>query len=248
MTSILSGKTPVSQEILDKFFPVIHASQLTLSDKYLRYKPENDSEANFRNYLIQLIKSGEVRDFRAQTMDPSLDELGNIIYSQGTPTASGKSAMWWKKNAAEFLPEFGIRLGTLPQHAIFLATLMNSMVSKNNYPAEFVWHLVCTNSSCLGYYSEPLATWCKVKPPVTGRLPFLGTWYDLASMRKIVVLDDNSCMFYQVSGSYLNSGRSHPLSREEVVLYPDAPCPCATGWVTMPANINVSCPILHHLG
>ena len=50
--------------------------------------------------LISVIKS-ELSDFRAQRMDPSVNEEGKIFYQAGKKSAIGKSADWWTKNLCQ---------------------------------------------------------------------------------------------------------------------------------------------------
>ena len=93
-----------TKEYIEKYFPIVKASELMLGDEFLKYRPETVEQSNFKRRLIKTIKYG-ISDFRAQSIDPSFDEKGKICYKAEMKPAIGKSVKWWKQNSEEFLPE-----------------------------------------------------------------------------------------------------------------------------------------------
>ncbi len=80
-----------TQEYIEKYFPIVKASTLSLEDDFLKHKPETNNQKKFKQRIIAAIKSG-LSDFRAQRMDACFDEEGNICFKAGMKPAVGKSA------------------------------------------------------------------------------------------------------------------------------------------------------------
>ena len=86
-----NGKEEIkgTQEYIEKYFPIVKVSSLSVEDDFLKYMPETDNQKKFRKMLIDAIELG-LQDFRAQRMDASFDEEGNICYKAGMKPSVGK--------------------------------------------------------------------------------------------------------------------------------------------------------------
>ena len=122
-------ETKGTQEYIEKYFPIAKASSLSLEDEFLKHRAQTDNQKKVKKMLKAAIKSG-LEDFRAQRMDASFDEEGNICYKAGMKPAVGKSANWWNEKAKEFMPEKESRLGMTEQRIAFLGLRMKYLIEK----------------------------------------------------------------------------------------------------------------------
>lgn len=67
-----------TQEYIEKYFPVVKASELSLEDNFLKYETETPEQTMFKKRLIKVIKLG-INDFRAQRMDPTFDKKMDLL-------------------------------------------------------------------------------------------------------------------------------------------------------------------------
>lgn len=203
---VLTVKEKITQEYLEEFFPVVKASTLSLTEDFLKHKPESVEQRLFKKRLIRAIRSG-LSDFRAQKIDASIDESGHICYKAGMRPAVGRSVKWWKKSANDFLPEKESRLGTTNERIAFLALLIKYLVEEQEYTISDAWKAVCDQSKDLGHY------WDSESPKYdferTGRRK-VGYWYDLANTYKITVEENGS--FSLFGGYFKNFGKFYPLA------------------------------------
>ena len=184
-----------TQEYIEKYFPIVRASTLSLKDEFLKYEPQTDNQRAFKEKLVSAIKSG-LSDFRAQRMDPSSDEEENIFFHAGMLPAEEKSADWWYKTAKEFLPEKESRLGTTKERIAFLGLLIKYLIEEKRYTISGAWEAVCDQSEKLGHYWD--SENAKHNYETTGNKQ-IGEWYDLTNTFKIIV-DDEICGFSLVGG------------------------------------------------
>ena len=217
-----------TQEYLDKYFPIVKASTLSLEDEFLKHRAQTDNQKKFKKMLKAAIKLG-LEDFRAQRMDPSFDEEGNICYKAGMKPAVGKSAKWWDEKAKEFMPEKDSRLGITKKRIAFLGLLIKYLIEEKGYKVSDAWKAVCNQSKDLGHYYDSENAKHVFEP--TGSRS-IGGWYDLVNTCKITV-DDEADGFSFVGGSYSEISICYPLADVNSVFdhhYDDF---YSTGWVVM---------------
>lgn len=221
-------ETKGTQEYIEKYFPIVKASSLSLEDEFLKHIAQTDNQRNFKKMIENAIKSG-LQDFRAQRMDVSFDEEGNICYKAGMRPAVGKSVNWWKEKAKEFMPEKESRLGTTKERIAFLGLLIKYLIEEKGYTVANAWKAVCDQSKELGHYWDSKDA--KHEFESTGSRQ-IGEWYDLANTYKITV-DDEASGFSFVGGNYDNCGNNYPLADVDDVDFPNDDCFCSIGWLVL---------------
>ena len=203
---VLTVKEKNTQEYLEEYFPVVKASTLSLKDDFLKHKPESVAQRLFKRRLIRAIRSG-LSDFRAQRMDPSFDESGQICYKSGMKPAVGRTVKWWKKKAKEFMPEKESRIGTTNERIAFLALFLKYLIEENGYTVSDAWRAICDQSKDLGHY------WDSERPKydfeLTGSRK-VGEWYDFCNTYKITVEENGT--FSLFGGYFKNHGDFYPLA------------------------------------
>lgn len=74
---------------VEDIFKLVRASELSLSDDFLKHIPKNPVEEKFKEAVKAVIEVG-VKNFYRPTIDPSFDGDGRICYQAGRkPVASG---------------------------------------------------------------------------------------------------------------------------------------------------------------
>ncbi|MCI8361938.1 MAG: hypothetical protein HFJ41_02095 [Clostridia bacterium] len=218
-----------TQEYIEKYFPIVKASTLSLEDEFLKHEPETEEQRKFKNALISAIKSG-LSDFRAQRMDACFDEEGNICFKAGMKPAVGKlSANDWKRVAKEFLPEKGSRLGTTKERIAFLGLLIKYLIEEKGYTVSNAWKAVCNQSRDLGHYADSENP--KRNFEDTGSRQ-VGEWCDLGNTFKITE-DDEAGGFSLVGGDYVCNGDYFPLAGVFSVFYPIIEYDLSVGWFVL---------------
>lgn len=216
-----------TKEWLEKYFPIVRASELSLEDDFLKHEPETDKQREFKNQLIKAIKAG-LRDFRAQVMDPSLDEQGEIYYQEDKVPALKILKECWDKKAKDFMPEKNSRIGTTNERIAFLGLFIKYLIEEEDYTVSKAWEEVCDHSEMLGWYNNSfkgkyvMGLYC-----YTGSMQ-VGKWYDLANTCKITIDNDE---FLLVGGCYTDNGKDHPLADVNSVHRP--------GYVDISSQISV---------
>ncbi len=195
-----------TKEWLDKYFPVVQASELSLDDEILKHEPETERQKDFKERMIKAIKSG-LQDFRAPIMDPSLDEDGNICYEAGMMPAVGRSAAWWYGNAQKFLPEKESRLGLTKERIAFLALFMKELIEECGYTITDAWKAVCDQSKDLGHYRDSKNPKYEFEPTGSRKV---GRWNDLGNTYKIT--ENEAARFSSFGGYFFNDGNGRPLA------------------------------------
>lgn len=217
-----------TQKYIEKYFPIVKASTLSLKDEFLMHEPETSQQTGFKNALISAIESG-LSDFRAQRMDASFDEEGNICFKAGMKPAVGKSPNWWEKNAKKFMPEKGSRLGMTKERIAFLGLLIKYLIEEKGYTVSNAWKAVCNQSKDLGHYWD--SENAKHEFENTGSRQ-VGEWRDLANTYKITV-DDEAGGFSLVGGYYFNYGNLYPLADVVSVDFPYCEYYFSVGWLVL---------------
>ena len=216
------------EDYIDKYFPIVKASRLSLNSDFLNYEPVTEAQKMLRNLIIFAIISG-ISDFRAQVMDPSIDENGEIYYKSGMKPATALSANCWKIKAGWFMPEKESRLGNIIERAAFLGLLIENLVNEQNYHKAFAWRAVCDQSKELGNYIDSQNSEKILE--CTGKRK-IGQWYDLGNTQKIVHSD--MLGFFLFGGCGLVYGKSQPLSHLMTYDYPNAGYGNSVGWIVLP--------------
>ena len=197
-----------TQEYIEKYFPIVKASTLSLEDEFLKHEPKTENQTRFKNALISAIKVG-VSDFRAQRMDPSFDELGNICFKAGMEPAIGKlQEQEWKFAAKQFLPKKGSRLGTANERNAFLGLLIKYLIEEKGYTISDAWEAICDQSKDLGHYCDSENSNDEFE--CTGSRQ-IGKWYDLGNTFKITRVDEIRNSIYIFGGIYCKKGNDLPL-------------------------------------
>ena len=217
-----------TQEYIEKYFPIVKASTLSLEDEFLKHEPETNQQTRFKNALISAIKSG-LSDFRAQRMDACFDEEGNICFKAGMKPAVGKSPNWWKETAKKFMPEKGSRLGTTKERIAFLGLLIKYLIEEKGYTVSNAWKAVCDQSKDLGHYWD--SENAKHDFEDTGSRQ-VGEWYDLANTCKITI-DDEAGGFPFVGGFCSYNGCLYPLANVNSICNPDCEYGISVGWLVL---------------
>ena len=221
-----------TQEYIEKYFPIVPASTFSIEDEAFKHEPKTDRQKQFKDMLFTAIKSG-LSDFRAQRMDPSLDEEGNICFCVGKSPAIRRSIKWWDENAKKFMPEKESRIGSVEQRIAFLGALIKHFVEEKVYTVEEAWKAVCDQSKYLGYYADsPDSPNIYQSFDRTGSRK-VGKWYDLGNTYKIC-FDDQEGGFVYVGGHYESYGNESPLADIGGV-EKDKNCQHkrATGWIVL---------------
>lgn len=243
--TVFNSKTPITQKLLDTYFPIVPASRLTLKSRFLNYKPQSPAAIELKKNLLRLIESGEAVDFRAQVMDPSIDRAtGNIYYCEGERPAIGLSALEWKSAFKNFLPEYGSKLGTCDEHDLFLGTIIDYLVKKELFSIQKAWDYVCVDSSQLGNFWGSHQAVYGLEPTGQRRV---GQWYDLGNTCKLTVMREDSFIFYYKGGFFAGTGSGFPIAEMDIVVSPHKKCLFSVGWGTLPAKIDISTPLAHVL-
>ena len=215
-------------DYIEKYFPIVRASTLSLDDEFLDYVPVTKRQEQLYNRLISAIKCG-LSDFRAQRMDASLDAKNKICFHEGMNPAIGKSPEWWKKNAESFMSEKMSRLGTMKERTAYLGLLIKYLMKEKGYTASEAWRAVCDQSEELGNYVNTKDTnYCL---ETTGGRQ-ISDWYDLANTYKIV-FDKEIRSYSLVGGMYIDKGSDYPLANVISVNYPNNVYNASVGWIVI---------------
>lgn len=215
-------------DYLDTYFPVVRASSISIHDEFLKHEPETSKQKKFKDSLISAIKIG-LTDFRAQRMDPSLDENGKIYYQAGKMPAGDKSAKWWIDNAKAFIPEKTSRLGTTNERIAFLGLLIKYLVEEKVYTLTEAWRVVCDQSKELGHYYDSEDAKHELEATGSRRI---GEWYDLSNTCKIM-FNNKKTYASLACGSFKINGDLYPLSFISNFLDPYATFSNFVGWIVM---------------
>ena len=92
------------------------------------------------------------RNFRRNSISPSLNEEGKIVFIKGRKPAVGKPARWWAEKAKQVCLEKKSRLATLYDEDIFNVMLIRFLSEKAGFTVSEAWHAVCRKSARLGNF------------------------------------------------------------------------------------------------
>ncbi len=222
-------ETKGSPEWLDKYFPIVRASTLSLEDEIFKHVPETDNQRKFKERLLKVMKGSKLEDFRAQVMDPSVDNNDLIYYKQGGKPEFRRPARWWEKEAKEFLPEKGSRLGFTEERILFLAMLIKELNNELGYSVSKSWKLVCDQSREIGHYIDSKGDFGDYEAAGSRRI---GRWYDLANFCKITK-NGKANSLSLVGGAYVYCGANLPLANVFRDWNPDRGHDDSVGWIVL---------------
>lgn len=174
--------TIYSKNQIKKLFHVVEVDKLSIEDKFLQYEPETKIEELLKKDIIEAIEK-RIPNFRAPIMAPSEDEFGNIIFKKGCKPAVGHYANWWKERIKYLLPEKNARMGSMLQHAAFLAILIKKLIKEKEFTVREAWKAICFDSRVL--INPDIPNNQKLEFQLTGT-PEIGKWCDLTSVGRLL--------------------------------------------------------------
>lgn len=212
----------------EDIFKLVRASELSLSDDFMKYIPKTPKERQFKKWVEAVIKAG-VQDFYRPTIDPSIDGEGRICYQAGMMPAVGKSYNWWCEHAEMYCSERKSRLGTLYEYFAFLAVFIKEAPTYGK-TIEWAWNSVCNDSKELGRYWDSIDV--KNVLEDTGNREVCG-WCDLANTCKILKDDKLPRHFYLAGGYCMSDGDYRPLAYLLDGYNRDYSYAFSTGWIVL---------------
>ena len=213
------GDITTKAENYEEYFSVVEASKLSLDDVFLKHEPKTENQKIFKQKVINAIKSG-LSDFKAQCLDPSVDEDCNIYYKLGSEPGIGYSVKWWSENALKLIPGKS-RNGTTVERIAFLAVLIKKGLA--------TWEQICDDSEEFGkymnfgyskYYCDEI-----LSRPV-------GEFYDVGKTCKITENKETGG-FSLVGGVFDGSGYRYPLADVGGVRNPNNNYNFSVGWIVL---------------
>ena len=192
-----------SQEYIEKYFPIVKASEISLKDDLFMHIPNSYHQKLLKDWIFKTFEY-KMPDFRAQRIDPSINRKGEIYFSEGNYPAVGFTAKEWKELAEGFWPERGSRLGFFNERIAFIAVMMKKLQA-SGFNVDEVWKMVCDNSKDLGNYKKLF----KSNLQMTGSMEICG-FADLANTQKIIIQNNEYCCtpnYYFCGGDYTYSSR-----------------------------------------
>ena len=203
---------------IDDVLTIVEASQLKLSDEFLKYDPNYDDGSFRRSKILKksikekledMIDRG-LDDFYIPRFTPSFKGTDKeLCFLPGTRPAVGASYNEWEKLAKDFCPARNSRLGTYEEYVAFIGVLIKRLV-RSGRSVEKAWYEVCADSKNLGNYVQKKITGNEHFLESTKRREVCG-FYDLANTSKILAW--NKAGYYKVaSGDYYCISNLHPIA------------------------------------
>lgn len=228
-------KIVLKQNFNDDFdarFPVIPASKLSLTDKFMSYVPRTLAQEIMMKRLKKIIKES-LKDFRVSAIDPSFNNDGKIVYKAGLRPAVGKYSYWWNKKLKEFMPKKRSRMGTKTQYLAFCGYIIKFLVS-NGWKVSSAWEAVCDESKGLGHYKDSKKAKNCLEPTGSRRI---GLFCDLANTGKIMKNDSvgsyDYFSFVRTNTNYTNHSGMSPLVYLQEICDPTYVHRLSVGWMVL---------------
>ena len=222
-------RIPKKKELYDPFV-LVPASNLSLTDDFMRHTPKTEREKELRKELVEVIRK-RVPDFYRPRFDPSFDEYGEISYQPGACPAVGKSYNWWEEHAKAFCPECKSRLGTKSEYVAFLGVLIKKLV-ESGWSIADAWIAVCDDSISLGHYWNSKEEWHDFEP--TGSREVCG-YFDLANTCKMLAEDEEAESFGLAGGDRHSNSYHRPLALIHRCVFCDIKYSDSVGWLVLEA-------------
>lgn len=220
-----------------RILKLVPASELNLSDDFLKYIPKTDAEKAFMKAVKNVIKVG-VQDFYRPIYDPCCFPCVQICYQKDMEPSFNSDWLYggplsylgfweplvdlsynrWAEEAKNFCPERKSRLGTKSEYIAFMAILIKDLVASGK-SMEWAWNAVCNVSTDLVFCGSGIGE--------TGQREVCG-WYDLGNVCKFLADDEEAGGFW-VAGRTIDE--AYPLASMEHSNKCDDSYNGTTGWL-----------------
>lgn len=163
---------------LDKYFPIVKASELSIDDTFLTYQP---FYLDYRPNLLKSILSSELKlgntfaNFRCPIIAPSYDENGHITFKEEAQPAYGTSLNQWVEESKNFMVTKNSRIGTRKNFYSLLGIFIKILVDDYKFELRTAWDIACNTK-----YAEGIALLNGCDPNI------MGLWYALSGYKKII--------------------------------------------------------------
>ena len=192
---------------LEQYFPVVEVESLTMGDRFLReHVPRSRNEERIWRSCECAVRY-RTRNFRRNSISPSLNEEGKIEFREGLKPAVGKPARWWAENARLVSPEKKSRLASVYEEDLFNGMLIRYLIKESGFTVSEAWHAVCRKSARLGNFWDSPGSPHALEPTGSRKI---GRFHDFGNTCKIVSsLEDGSPFYY--GGDYWDLSYECPL-------------------------------------
>lgn len=192
---------------LERYFPVVEVESLTMGDRFLReHVPRSRNEERIWSSCEVAIRY-RTRNFRRNSISPSLNEEGKIEFREGLKPAVGKPARWWAENARLVSPKKKSRLASVYEEDLFNGMLIRYLIKESGFTVSEAWHAVCRKSARLGNFWDSPGSPHALEPTGSRKI---GRFHDFGNTCKIVSsLEDGSPFYY--GGDYWDLSYECPL-------------------------------------
>lgn len=192
---------------LEHLFPVVEVESLTMGDRFLReHVPRSRNEERIWSSCECAIRY-RTRNFRRNSISPSLNEEGKIEFKEGLKPAVGKPARWWAENAKQVCLEKKSRLATVFDEDLFNGILIRYLIEQAGFTVSEAWKSVCKESAMLGNFWDSPGSPHALEPTGSRKI---GRFHDFGNTCKIVSsLEDGSPFYY--GGDYWDLSYECPL-------------------------------------
>lgn len=192
---------------LEHLFPVVEVESLTMGDRFLReHVPRSRNEERIWRACESAVRY-RTRNFRRNSISPSLNEEGKIEFKEGLKPAVGKPARWWAENAKQVCLEKKSRLATVFDEDLFNGILIRYLIEQAGFTVSEAWKSVCKESAMLGNFWDSPGSPHALEPTGSRKI---GRFHDFGNTCKIVCsLEDGSPFYY--GGDYWDLSYECPL-------------------------------------
>lgn len=168
---------------LEHLFPVVEVESLTMGDRFLReHVPRSRNEERIWRSCEAAIRY-RTRNFRRNSISPSLNEEGKIEFREGLKPAVGKPARWWAENARLVSPKKKSRLASVYEEDLFNGMLIRYLIKESGFTVSEAWNAVCRKSARLGNFWDSPGSPHALEPTGSRKI---GRFADLGNTCKIV--------------------------------------------------------------
>lgn len=168
---------------LERYFPVVEVESLTMGDRFLReHVPRSRNEERIWRSCECAVRY-RTRNFRRNSISPSLNEEGKIEFREGLKPAVGKPARWWAENAKQVCLEKKSRLATVFDEDLFNGILIRYLIEQAGFTVSEAWKSVCKESAMLGNFWDSPGSPHALEPTGSRKI---GRFHDFGNTCKIV--------------------------------------------------------------
>lgn len=192
---------------LERYFPVVEVESLTMGDRFLReHVPRSRNEERIWRACESAVRY-RTRNFRRNSISPSLNEEGKIEFKEGLKPAVGKPARWWAENARLVSPKEKSRLASVYEEDLFNGMLIRYLIKESGFTVSEAWNAVCRKSARLGNFWDSPGSPHALEPTGSRKI---GRFADLGNTCKIVSSLGREC-FYYYGGDFWDLSSDCPL-------------------------------------